>query len=75
MRLLDRISYGTLIAFTVLMAVAPIYPVPHLWEKIGMLFTGTLSRPIDIFDLFWHLFPAILLGLKFWRDRQPKKNP
>jgi hypothetical protein len=34
-----------------------------------MLREGTLRRPIDIFDLFFHLFPTILVVLKIVRDR------
>ncbi len=32
-----------------------------------MLMDGTLSRPIDIFDLLMHSTPAILLVLKLIR--------
>ena len=33
-----------------------------------MLKNGTLNRSIDIFDLFFHLTPAILLALKILRS-------
>lgn len=33
-----------------------------------MLFAGTLSRPIDIFDLFLHGVPLVLLVLKLMRS-------
>jgi len=36
-------------------------------EKFRMLVNGTLRRPIDIFDLFFHLFPLILLIAKLLR--------
>jgi len=70
--LLDRIPYPILIGFTILMALAPFSPEPHLLEKLRMLVNGTLTRPIDIFDLFWHLLPAILLLLKLVRDHSRK---
>jgi hypothetical protein len=45
------------------MLLAPFNPMPHVWEKLVMLKQGTLSRPIDIFDLIYHLAPlAILIG-------------
>jgi len=46
------------------MALAPFVPEPHLWEKLKMLAAGTLVRPIDIFDLFLHGAPLVLLALK-----------
>jgi len=47
-----------------MMLVAPTKPMPHVIEKILMLKNGTLHRPIDILDLFYHLLPLILLILK-----------
>jgi len=61
---LDKIPYSILIVFTILMLLVPLKPMPHVIEKILMLKNGTLHRPIDIFDLFFHLFPLILLILK-----------
>ena len=65
---LDKIPYSILIVFTIMMLAAPIRPMPHVVEKIIMLTNGTLKRPIDIFDLFFHLFPLILLILKIIKD-------
>ncbi|OGR22000.1 MAG: RND transporter [Desulfobacula sp. RIFOXYA12_FULL_46_16] len=61
---LDKIPYSVLIIFTVMMLLAPLKPMPHVVEKILILKNGMLHRPIDIFDLFFHLFPLILLILK-----------
>ena len=69
MGFLDRIPYLMLIVWAVFMAAAPFVPEPHLLEKLKMLLDGTLSKPVDIFDFFWHLLPVILLGLKLMRDR------
>jgi len=33
-----------------------------------MLKNGTLNRPIDIFDLFFHLLPTAVLLAKWIRD-------
>ena len=64
MRWLDRIPFYLLIPITVWMAIAPISPEPHLVEKVRMLSQGTLTRPIDMFDLLWHIAPMVLLALK-----------
>jgi len=66
---LDRIPYPLLIGLAVFMVLAPFAPEPHLLEKLRMLMSGLLTKPVDIFDLFWHLLPAIVLLLKLWRDR------
>ncbi|MCF7821888.1 MAG: hypothetical protein K9M17_05560 [Mariprofundaceae bacterium] len=70
MNLLDKLPYPILIGFTILMALAPFVPEPHLLEKLRMLADGSLTKPVDIFDLFWHLLPAILLLLKFLHERK-----
>lgn len=64
MKWLDRIPYALLLPLAVLLALAPFTPEPHLWEKLKMLFAGTLVRPIDIFDLLLHGTPLVLLLLK-----------
>jgi hypothetical protein len=64
MKWLDRIPYSLLVPLAAVMALAPFVPEPHLWEKLKMLASGTLVRPIDIFDLFLHGTPLLLLVLK-----------
>ena len=65
---IDKISYTYLVLFAVLMGLAPFVPKPHLVEKIQMLFAGSLTKPIDIFDLLFHSIPLILLGIKLFKD-------
>ena len=65
--LIDRIPYILLILLAVFMLLAPFRPMPHVVEKLIMLKNGTLNRPIDIFDLFYHLIPTLLLALKIYR--------
>jgi|MGYP001828571927 hypothetical protein len=65
---IDKIPYSILIVAAVLMILAPFKPMPHVLEKLIMLKNGTLTRPIDIFDLFYHLVPTIILALKIYRD-------
>ena len=55
------LDYRFLIPIALLLGFAPFYPQPHIVEKIRMLMAGTLKRPIDIFDLFWHAWPFALL--------------
>lgn len=64
---LDKFPLAILIALAVWMAVAPISPEPHLVEKIRMLSQGTLTKPIDIFDLLLHSAPIVLLLVRLWR--------
>ncbi|MGM0559032.1 MAG: hypothetical protein ACQEVA_21790, partial [Myxococcota bacterium] len=55
-----------LAVLAVLMGMAP-WPAgdePHLMQKIRMLLDGTLTRPLDIFDLFAHGLPLVLLVVK-----------
>lgn len=61
-------EYKFLIPLVLLLGFAPFYPQPHIVEKIRMLTTGTLNRPIDIFDLVWHAWPFLLLGYRIIRD-------
>ncbi len=46
------------------LGLAPFTPEPHVWEKLKMVVAGTLSNPVDIFDLAMHGLPFILLLLK-----------
>jgi len=68
MKWLDRIPLALLLPFAVFLALAPFAPEPHLWEKLKMLYAGVLVRPIDIFDLFLHGAPLVLLLLKLARS-------
>jgi hypothetical protein len=65
---IDKIPYTLLIIFSVFMLLAPFRPMPHVLEKLMMLKNGTLHRPIDIFDLFYHLMPLMVLLMKLYRD-------
>lgn len=71
MKWLDKIPLTTLLIVAILLGLAPFpfTPEPHLWQKLKMLVAGELVKPIDIFDLFLHGAPAVLLLLKLWRMR------
>jgi hypothetical protein len=53
---------GVLLACATL-GLAPFNP-PHVVEKLGMLARGQLSRPIDVFDLFLHGSPWVVLVVR-----------
>ena len=53
-----------LIVACLTLGLAPFMPEPHLWEKLKMLTSGELTKPVDIFDLLLHGTPWILLIIK-----------
>jgi hypothetical protein len=65
---IDKIPFGVLIVVAIIMLLAPFRPMPHVLEKFIMLKDGTLHKPIDIFDLIFHLIPTVLLILKIFRN-------
>lgn len=66
MKWIEAIPLVLILPLAVLLALAPFSPEPHLVEKLGMLFSGTLNRPIDILDLFLHGTPLVILALKLY---------
>ena len=61
---IQKLPWWLLIVGSLTLGLAPFQPIPHLVEKISMLFQGSLHRPIDIFDLFLHGTFPVLLFLK-----------
>jgi hypothetical protein len=61
---INELSWGIIILACLTLGLAPFKPEPHIVEKIRMLLSGTLSRPIDWFDLVMHGIPWVLLILK-----------
>ncbi|MDZ4183483.1 MAG: hypothetical protein U1D97_00720 [Desulfuromonadales bacterium] len=66
------LEYQILIPLVLILGFAPFYPQPHIVEKIKMLMAGTLKKPIDIFDLFWHAWPFVLLAYRIIHDLRTK---
>lgn len=64
MRWINSLSWPLVIMISLTLGLAPFVPEPHVIEKLTMLFNGELSKPIDIFDLFLHGTPWVLLMLK-----------
>nr|CAA6808399.1 MAG: RND transporter [uncultured Thiotrichaceae bacterium] len=62
--LLGKIPLFPLVIISLMLGMAPFVPEPHLWEKLKMLGNGTLSAPMDIFDLLMHGLPVTILILK-----------
>ncbi len=75
MNWLDRIPLPFLLIVSLTLGLAPFVPEPHVWEKLKMLADGTLSRPIDIFDLLMHGAPWLLLILKLVRTLILRHSP
>ena len=72
MKWLDKLPLTVILPLGVFLALAPFVPEPHLWQKLKMLFAGALTRPVDIFDLFLHGTPLVLLVLKLMRLARQK---
>jgi len=69
------LSYQVLIPLLLLLGFAPFLPQPHIVEKLGMLLTGTLEKPLDIFDLVWHAWPFALLAYRIYCDSRKGEIP
>ena len=67
---LDEFSLPLILIACLLLGLAPFTPEPHIWQKLKMLADGSLIRPLDIFDLFLHGAPFVVLALKLLRMRQ-----
>jgi hypothetical protein len=61
--ILDKIPWQLAILAALTLGLAPFKP-PHVVEKLGMLFKGTLVRPIDWLDLMMHGAPWLIVILK-----------
>ena len=65
---IDRLPIALFVVAALTLGLAPFLPEPHIWEKLKMLATGELARPIDIFDLIPHATPWVLLAIKVARS-------
>lgn len=70
MKLLDKIPFRTAIIMSIFLGLAPFVPEPHIWQKLKMLVAGDLVKPLDIFDMFFHLAPSMILVAKIIRHKQ-----
>jgi hypothetical protein len=60
---LSQIPWPLIIIACLTLGLAPFNP-PHIVEKLQMLSQGTLSKPLDWFDLLMHATPWLLLLAK-----------
>jgi hypothetical protein len=74
MKFIDQFPIPLLVGMAVFMLASPFVPEPHLVEKMRMLADGTLTRPMDIFDVIWHLLPSALLWIRLARRKRPGKK-
>ena len=70
MSLIDRVPMNIAVILALTLGLAPFFPEPHIWEKLKLLATGGLTRPIDILDLVYHAAPWTLLAVKLVRRRK-----
>ena len=47
--------------------------MPHVWEKLNMLFSGNLALPKDMFDLAFHGLPWAVLLMKLGANFMARK--
>ena len=64
---IDSIPLPILIGAALLLGGLPLHSTPHLVEKLMMLMQGELVKPLDIFDLFMHGAPSVLLIVRVLR--------
>ncbi len=69
MKYLDKISFRMAIIMTIFLGLAPFVPEPHLWQKLKMLTGGAPFTPLDVFDVSFHLIPALILLAKIYRRK------
>lgn len=63
MQWLAQLPWPIILLMCFTLGLAPFTP-PHIVEKLGMLSRGELTKPIDIFDMFMHGAPWLLLIAK-----------
>lgn len=67
MKWIDSTSLALFVVIALTLGLAPFTPEPHVWQKLKMLWDGSLVKPLDIFDLVLHAAPWLLLGIKLGR--------
>jgi hypothetical protein len=62
--MIARLPWALVILACLTLGLAPFVPEPHIVEKLRMLAKGTLTRPLDIFDLVMHAAPFLVMFVK-----------
>ena len=73
MKWLDDLPLLLVALGALFLGAAPFVPEPHLVEKLRMLAEGSLTRPVDVFDLLMHGSLPLLLLVKL--ARMSRKKP
>jgi len=74
LKYINSVPLPFFIVLSLFLGLAPFFPEPHLVEKIRMLQAGELVKMIDVFDLFLHAMPWVLLVLKLslmFKSKEP----
>jgi len=72
--MLKSIPLPVLVVLCLTLGFAPFSPEPHLWEKLRLLFSGNLTKPVDVFDLFLHGLPFVLLIVRILATARKRTN-
>ncbi len=67
MKAFGALTWPLVIILCLTLGLAPYSPEPHVWQKLQMLLSGTLTEPVDIFDFLLHGAPWLLLVIKVVR--------
>ena len=75
MHWIDKTPVALFALAALTLGLAPFFPEPHIWQKLQMLISGELARPLDIFDLLLHGAPWMLLSIKLVRMTMKRGTP
>ncbi len=64
LKIIDALPLPNFIVLSLFLGLAPFFPQPHLVEKMTLLMHGELFKMLDMFDLFLHGTPWVLLFIK-----------
>ena len=70
----QKIPWVFLLPTAIFFALTPFRPEPHLIEKLRLLGAGQLNSLVDIFDLFMHGTPLLLVVGKLLLGRNKKSS-
>jgi len=75
LKIIDSLPLPHFIVLSLFLGLAPFFPEPHLVEKVRMLMSGELAKPLDMFDLLLHATPWVLLAVKVSLIVKKSKQP
>ena len=67
-KLIDKLPTWPIVIIGGWMAFAPVFPEPHLVQKLLMTINGDAFKLIDVFDVFMHGGLGLLAVMKVWRE-------